>query len=121
MVPLGTPERVGHRAGCHEHEMDNREDSDVSSSGEPDFTDCSSENKATIPGERVRRLAKGFEKLRRIRRRPIQPIMDPSSEGEPPGLNPSSEEEWPDPDYVDSGSEVDESVRMGAGGDSLSE
>ena len=26
-VPLGTPQRVGHRAMCHKHEMNNSDDS----------------------------------------------------------------------------------------------
>ena len=79
---------------------------------------------ATIPGKRVRRLVKGFEKFRRVRRSRkelIQPIIDPSSESEPPGPNPSAEEEWPDPNYVDSDLEDDVRVREGPGGDSLTE
>ena len=107
LVPLGMPECVGHRARCHQHEANN-----------------SPEDEATIPGERVRRLLV-FEKSRRVRRSRkelIKPIIDPSSESEPPALNPSSEEEeWPDPNYVDSDLEDDERVREGPGGDSLTE
>ena len=87
---------VGHRA--------NVEDSDCESdtSGEPEgLTDSSSEDDTVAPGGHVRRIVKGIEKLRRVRRvrghRSFAPFRQ-DSEDEPPGLNPSSDEECHDSD-----------------------
>ena len=44
LAPLGTPERVDHRAGCYEHQGKDEKYSDASSSSEPDLTDSSSED-----------------------------------------------------------------------------
>ena len=94
----------------------------MSSSEEPGLTDRSSKEEVTIPGERARRLVMGFERFRRARRsrkKLIQPFINPSSENEPSELSPSSEEEWPDPIYVNY---VDHRlVREGPRGDSLAE
>ena len=54
-VPLGTPERVGHTAGDHEHEKINAGiDSSSDKSGEPKLTDGSSDDESGIPGENVK-------------------------------------------------------------------
>ena len=80
LVPFGTPECGGHRAGCYEPQVNTCKDSDASSSGEPDPTDRSSGDDTVFPGGRVRRMVKGVEKLRRVRRRmpfrrsPLQPM-----------------------------------------------
>ena len=95
-VALDTPQRVGHRANV----VDLDYESDASGPSEPaGLTDSSSEDDTVAPGGRVRRIVKGIEKFRWVRRvrqrRPFAPIAQ-VSEDEPPGLNPSSEEECPD-------------------------
>jgi hypothetical protein len=101
-VPLGTPVRVGHRANAVESDCE----SDASGPSEPEgLTDGSSEDDTVAPGGRVKRIVKGIEKLRRVwrvrRPRPFVPIRK-DCEDEPPGLNPSSEEDSRDLDYHDS-------------------
>ena len=63
-VPLGTPERVGHRAMCQEQEVNNLDESDASSSGEPDLTDSSADDETVVPRGRVRQTVTGIEKFR---------------------------------------------------------
>ena len=60
MVPLGTPERVGHRANVVGRDFDEN-DSNASSSGKPDLTNSSSDDETIVPGWRVRRIVKGIE------------------------------------------------------------
>ena len=80
-------------------------DEDTSSSGEPDLTDSSSEDETALPGGRVRQIVWGIGKFRRVRRprrrRPIAPITQ-DREDDPPGLNPSSEEDCHNLDRHDS-------------------
>ena len=130
------PDHGGHRAEGVEHEYDNDEDSD-NESCHLELTDSSSEDDSVTPGERVRRLFNGVTRFRRARRnrtKLVQPTIEPSSEEEPPGINPSSDEsdngghnsssdeEWPyvsDPNYVDYADH--RLVREGPGGDSMAE
>ena len=47
-------------------------------------------------------LAQGFEKMRRDRRKPLPPIHELGDEDGAPGLNPSSDEDCPASDELDS-------------------
>ena len=76
--------------------------SDASSSSEPNLTDSSSDDEDGVQGGRVTRLVKGFEKMRRVRRKPLPPIQELSDEDGPPGLNPSSDEDCAASDELDS-------------------
>jgi hypothetical protein len=118
------PVSVSVKGPCHEHEGNNDSDhcqlkmfdkvgddilinddeshGESDTSGEPEgLTDSSSEDDTVAPGGRVERVVKGIEKLRRVRRvlrhRPFVPIRQ-DCEDEPPGLNPSSEEDCHDSD-----------------------
>jgi len=89
--------------------LTNNDESDIESdtSGEPEgLTDSSSEDETAAPGGHVKRIVKGIERLRRVRRvtrpRTFVPIrLD--CDDEPPGLNPSSDEDvhGSDSDSVD--------------------
>ena len=81
---------------------DDESDGESDTSGEPEgLTGSSSENDTVAPGGHVKRIVKGIERLRRVRRatrpRPFVPICQ-DCEDEPPGLNPSSEEDCHDSD-----------------------
>ena len=69
-VPFGTPERVGHRGVNQTIESDGNT-SDASLASEPNLTDSSSDDEGAVQGVRVKRLVKGFEKMRRVRRKPL--------------------------------------------------
>ena len=45
---------------------------------------------------------KGFEKMRRVRRRPLPPTHEPSDDDGPPGINPSTDDDCPASDELDS-------------------
>ena len=49
----------------------------------------------------MKRLVKGIEKMRRVRRKPLPPIATLSDEDGPPGLHPSSDEYCPASDELD--------------------
>jgi hypothetical protein len=81
---------------------DDESDGYSETSDEPgNLTDSSSDDDTVAPGGHVKRIVKGIEKLRRVRRvaqpRPFVPIRHDCEE-EPPGLHTCSEEE----DYHDS-------------------
>ena len=109
-VPLGTPERVGHRAVNHEIESDGNT-SDVQ--GTKTLTDSSSEDEDGVQGGRVKRLVKGIEKMRRVCRKPL-PLTHESSDDEgPPGVSPSSDDNCPASEELDSEiSEAQEEILM---------
>ena len=101
LLPLGTPESVRHRADVGSSDYDGN-NSDASSSTEPNLTDTSADDENGVQGGRVKRLVKGFEKMRRVRRKPLPPTQELSDEDGPPGLNPSSDEDCPASDERDS-------------------
>ena len=81
---------------------DDESDGESNTSGEPEgLTNSSSEDDTAAPGGHVKRIVKGIERLRRVRRvtrpRPFVPIRQ-DCDDEPPGLNPSSEEDCHDSD-----------------------
>ena len=81
---------------------DDESDCQSDTSGEPEgLTDSSSEDDTVAPGGHVWRMSKGAPRLRRVRRvtrpRPFVPIRR-DCEDEPPGLNPSSDEDVHDSD-----------------------
>ena len=66
-----------------------------------DLTDSSSEAEDGIQGGRVRRIVKNFEKMRRVRCRSLPMAHELSDSEDPPGLNPSSDDNCPASDELE--------------------
>ena len=112
-VPLGKPERVGHRAVNHDDESDGNS-SETSGASELDLTDSSSDDEDGVQGGRVKRIVMNIEKMRRVRRRSLPMAHELSDSEGPPGLNPSSDDNCPASDELESDTESDKiEVRTG--------
>ena len=67
-----------------------------------------------VQGGRVKIIVEGFEKMRRIRRRPLPMTREPSDSEGSPGLSPSSDDNCPASDELESDTENDKiDVRTG--------
>ena len=79
----------------------------TSGASDLDLTDSSSDGEDGIQGGRVKRIVKCFEKMRRVRRRPLPMTREPSISEGSPGLNPSSDDNCPASDELEPDTEND--------------